>query len=227
MCGRYALHASAEELQARLSLSGVPDFAPRYNLTPSQQVPAILVRDGVRELVPIRWGLVPHWARDPRIGWMVNARSETVADKPVFRNAFRRRRCLIPASGYYEWRVQIGAKRPYYIHLADTPVFAFAGLWENWQRDGPGIDSCTIITTEANDILRPIHERMPVILAPGQYRQWLDPTEQDAGVLLEMLRPYPGPDTRAYPVTTRVNNPRYDDAACMLAIAAETPDRAW
>lgn len=227
MCGRYALHARPEELQAQLSLSSVPDFALRYNLAPSQQVPTVIVRDCVRELVPMRWGLVPHWARDPRIGYrMVNARSETVADKPAFRNAFRRRRCLIPASGYYEWRARIGAKRPYYIYLVDTPVFAFAGLWEHWQGDGLGIESCTIITTEANDVLRPIHERMPVILAPGQYRQWLDPAEHDAGVLLDMLRPYPGPGTQAYPVTTRVNNPRYDDAACMLAVAAEAPDRA-
>lgn len=225
MCGRYALHAGPEELQAHLGLSSVPDFAPRYNLAPSQQVPAVKVRDGVRELVPMRWGLVPHWANDPRIGYrMVNARSETLADKPAFRNAFRQRRCLIPASGYYEWSAQVGAKRPYFIHLIDTAILVFAGLWEHWQGDGLGIDSCTIITTEANGVLRAIHERMPVILAPGQYRQWLNPAEHDAGVLQDMLHPFPGQDTRAYPVSTRVNNPRYDDIACMLGVAAEAPD---
>jgi len=173
--------------------------------------------DGQRELVLLRWGLVPFWAKDPGIGArMINARSETVAEKPAFRAAFRRRRCLVPADGFYEWRRLERGKQPFYVRLRDERPFAFAGLWEHWEGpDETAIDSCTLLTTEPNDLIRPVHSRMPVILSPKDYDLWLDPGVQKAELLQPLLRPYPSEGMLAYPISTWVNKPKNDSPRCI------------
>jgi putative SOS response-associated peptidase YedK len=170
MCGRYALHANPEVVALMFGLSEVPAFAARYNIAPTAQV--LVIREGGGAL--LRWGLVPRWAKDPSIGArMNNARAETVAEKPSFREAYRRRRCLIPASGFYEWKLEDGRKQPYYIHPADGQLFAFAGLWEQWAAPDRTLETCAIITTESNAKMLAVHERMPVIVSPGEYSRWL------------------------------------------------------
>src|SRR4051794_17635833 len=223
MCGRYTLLASPEELRELFGLDEVPDLAPRYNIAPSQQVAAVRRVAGQerRELVPLRWGLIPPWADDPAIGnRLINARAKAVADKPSFRSALRCRRCLVLADGLFEWQSLQGKKQPYYFRLRDGRPFAVAGLWERWSRGGHGaVESCTLITTEANDLVRPLHERMPVILPPDGYEVWLDPAVQRPGQLQPLLRPYRAEEMTAYPVSVRVNSPRNDDAGCVEAVA--------
>lgn len=166
----------------------------------------------------VQWGLVPSWAKDPKIGnRLINARAESVADKPAFRAAFRRRRCLVPADGYYEWQKRPGGKLPFLIHLPHDRPFAFAGLWEAWRPPGSdeSLYTCTVITTDANERTRPIHDRMPVILNPEHYNLWLDPKLQDASKLQPLLRPLESSELHADPVSTRVNSPRNDDPGCV------------
>ncbi len=203
------------EVADLFGLADVPDLAPRYNIAPTQPVAAVRVADAGRELARLRWGLIPPWAKDRKLA-QINARSETAADKPMFRTAFRKRRCLIPASGFIEW-THTGArkKQPFCIRLIDDKPFAFAGLWERWQGpDGP-VDSCAILTAEANELVRPVHERMPCILDRRHFGQWLDPTEQDAAALAPLLRPFAADRRRAYPVSPLVNSPKNDDARCI------------
>jgi putative SOS response-associated peptidase YedK len=168
----------------------------------------------------LRWGLVPCWAKDVRIGnQLLNARAETAAEKPAFRSALRRRRCLIPADGFYEWQRRDGAKQPFCFRLRGDHVFAFAGLWEHWQDPaGNPLETCTILTTQANDLVRPIHERMPVILPSLHFAEWLSPDLQDPGRLLALLGPCPAEDMRAYPVSAWVSNPRHEDARCLAPL---------
>ncbi len=177
---------------------------PRYNIAPTQQVLTIRQREGLPEAVELRWGLIPSWADDPMIGnRLINARAETVATKPAFRRAYERRRCLILADGFYEWKKQGKAKQPYFIHRPDDQPFAFAGLWEWWKGNGLEIASCTIITTEANEMMRPLHGRMPVLLDERDYARWLDvATEAD-----DLLRPGAEDLLEAYTVSTKVNSP--------------------
>jgi putative SOS response-associated peptidase YedK len=172
---------------------------------------------GDREFVLLRWGLVPFWAKDPKIGSrMINARSETVATKPAFRAAFRRRRCLVLADGFYEWQKVQGGKQPHYVRLKDGSPFAFAGLWERWQGESQGmVESCTLLTTEPNDLIRPLHNRMPVILQPQAYSLWLDTETDDAQALQALLRPFPSEGMLAYPVSRWVNSPANDDQRCI------------
>jgi putative SOS response-associated peptidase YedK len=195
---------------------------PRYNIAPTQ--PIAVVRQQAegdsRELLFCRWGLVPSWARDPKeyAAKCINARAETVADKPAFRAAFRQRRCLIPADGFYEWKA-LGAgkkKQPFYFTLKDSQPFAFAGLWELWHRPGGDepLQTCTILTTDANATVRPVHERMPVFLDPKDYGRWLDPSRRDPGEMLELLQSYGG-ELVSYPVSTRVNAAQHDDPECI------------
>ncbi|MCZ6603891.1 MAG: SOS response-associated peptidase, partial [Alphaproteobacteria bacterium] len=197
MCGRYTLTTPSQAIVDLFALDPGPNLAPRYNIAPTQAVFAVrLDPSGGREAAQLRWGLVPSWAKDPQIGnRMINARAETVREKPSFRSAFKGRRCLIAADGFYEWQKQKpgtkGGKQPYWITLADRGPFAFAGLWEHWT-DGQGskLETCTIVTCPANDLVAPIHPRMPVILGPQDHAQWLDPeTAPDAAASL--LRPYP------------------------------------
>jgi putative SOS response-associated peptidase YedK len=170
MCGRFALHTHPDVVALMYGLGAVPDYAPRYNIAPTSQV--LIIRKN--EAAMVRWGLVPRWAKDPSIGAkMNNARAETVAEKPSFREAYRKRRCLIPANGFYEWKPEGGHKQPYYIYPASGELFAFAGLWEQWN----DLQTCAIITTDSNEKMSAVHERMPVILAPAEHASWLDGAE--------------------------------------------------
>ncbi len=186
----------------------------RYNVAPSQDILVIRQSEsGERTAAPLKWGLIPHWAKDPTIGnRMINARGETVAEKPSFRSAFKRRRCIIPASGFYEWGPSGAGKWPYYITAADGPLLSFAGLWERWRApDGEPLESCTIITTNANESLARIHQRMPVCLPEASYADWLDP-EATGETCLALLKPLPGSAFEIRPVAKAVNNPRNDSA---------------
>ena len=219
MCGRFTLTDPNVDLAVQFNLPEIPDMQPRYNIAPTQPVAAVrATRDGsARELVMLQWGLIPFWAKDPTIGArMINARSETAAEKPSFRAAFRRRRCLIVADGFYEWQKQNGAKQPFFIHLRDARPFAFAGLWEHWEGpDDSIIESCTLLTCNPNDFLRTVHNRMPVILDPGDYDLWLDQQVQDPERLQPLLRPYPAREMEVYPVSRFVNKPANDSPQCI------------
>jgi putative SOS response-associated peptidase YedK len=215
MCGRYTLATTPEALADAFALTEVPDFPRRYNIAPTQPV-ATIVQDGKtprRKFRLMRWGLIPSWAKDPAIGnKLINARAETVQEKPSFRNAFKRRRCLIPADGFYEWqKIKGSSKQPYYFHLNDGKLFAFAGLWESWN----DIETCTILTTAANDLLQPVHDRMPVIVGPQLYDTWLSTNIQDPDPLLPILEPYSPEPMAAHPVGTWVNTPSNDDPRCI------------
>jgi putative SOS response-associated peptidase YedK len=223
MCGRFTLRTTASVLIEQFQLSGAPDLAPRFNIAPSQQVPVVRSKQDAaeRELVMMHWGLVPSWAKDPLIGnRMINARAETAATKPSFRSAFKRRRCLVMADGYYEWQKQRRQKQPFHIQRRDQRPFAMAGLWEQWSgpstdNAGVALQSCTIITTDANELTRPIHDRMPVILDERDYRTWIDPNVQDRQVIEPLLQPFDSEMLVAEPVSTYVNNPRNEDPKCI------------
>lgn len=207
MCGRFTLATSGTQLAAQFALTEVPQLAPRYNIAPTQSVAAVRAAANGRELALLRWGFVPVWAKDPSIGArMINARAETAAEKPSFRTALRQRRCLIPADGFYEWQAVPGGKQPFYFHMADGAPFALAGLWERWKSpEGAPLESCTILTTEANDLLRPFHDRMPVIIAPEEYARWLDPALRDPEAVHDLLSPYDSDLMAAHPVSREVN----------------------
>src|SRR2546422_685407 len=212
MCGRYTLMTPVEQLSELFQFPEIITLKPRYNIAPSQSVAVVrrLPDDTDRKLAMLRWGLIPAWVKDPaKARQPINAKSETVAELPTFRSAFRKRRCLIPADGFYEWKQEGGRKQPVYIRMKDREPFAFAGLWERWVgEEDDFIESCTILTTEPNELLEPIHNRMPVILAPNDYDLWLDPDEQEVSRLKPLLRPYSPNEMTYYPVNLRVNNPR-------------------
>ena len=222
MCGRYTLTCTSDVIAEEFRLEAVPDLQPRYNVAPSQWVAC--VRAGLpspkREAVTLRWGLIPSWAGDPAMGMkLINARAETVAEKPSFRKPFRERRCLVLADGYYEWKRKDSRKQPYHIRLSSERPFAFAGLWDRWTgADGKTIDSCAILTTTPNERLASIHDRMPVILPPAAYEPWLDPGLRDTMHLAPFLTPYPADAMVAVPVSWLVNDPRVDDARCLEAL---------
>jgi putative SOS response-associated peptidase YedK len=225
MCGRFTLRTPLARVAELFELGPPDEWAlrqpPRFNIAPSQEVAAIRQRaDGRRELVPLTWGLVPRWADDPAIGnRMINARAESVATRPAFRDAFRRRRCLVLSDGFYEWQKRGGAKQPYYIRLKEDRPFAFAGLWDYWDKSARPIESCTIITTDANDLVRPLHDRMPVILHRDAARQWLDAAGEDQARLQALLCPYAADEMVAYPVSSLVNSPRHDLPECIDSAA--------
>jgi putative SOS response-associated peptidase YedK len=217
MCGRYTLATPKERLAEEFGFENSSvELPPSYNIAPTQGVAAVLEEGGQRRLEVLRWGLIPPWADDPQIGSrMINARSETASEKPSFRRAFRERRCLIPADGFYEWRRTNGAKQPYYIHMQDGRPFAFAGLWESWSKGGEGeVRTCTILTTGANAIVGEIHERMPVIVAPDAYEIWLD-SASEKDELRGLLAPFSEEEMEAYPVSRFVNSPSNNDPRCV------------
>lgn len=199
----------------------VEPLEPRFNIAPTQPVAVVRFGPGARQLARLTWGLVPSWARDASIGSrLINARAESVADKPAFRTAFRRRRCLVVADGFYEWRRSGAKKQPFFIRLRDDRPFGFAGLWESWEgADHSSLETCTIITTGPNELMKPIHDRMPVILASDAYERWLDPAVQEPEQLAPLLRSYPSDAMLALPVGTHVNNPRNDDPECIVPAA--------
>jgi len=227
MCGRFTLTADISTLQDSFPFVHMPegmqgDMQPRYNIAPTQPV-AVVPNDGKNQLDFFVWGLIPSWAKDPSIGSrMINARAETLQEKPSFRNAFRRRRCLVLADGFYEWRQDGGRKTPMYIHLVSGKPFAFAGLWESWNApDASNVLSCTIITTQPNDLMASIHNRMPVILPETAYPLWLEAGEQDVRRFVELLKPFPSEQMQAYPVSPLVNSPKNDQPNLIARLSGE------
>ena len=222
MCGRFTLFEADNILSKEFGVSGIPPLSPRYNISPSQPVAAVRAAPAGsgRELALLRWGLIPSWSKDPAIGnRLINARAETAREKPSFRNAFRRHRCLIPTNGFYEWQRQERGKQPYFVRMRDDRLFAFAGLWDRWESPDKGvIETFTILTTAANAVLAPIHDRMPVILPPAEYARWLDPGLLDTDSLGPLLVPFPAEDMLALPVSPRVNAPTVDDEKCMALL---------
>jgi putative SOS response-associated peptidase YedK len=222
MCGRYTLNQPAQALAPTFSIQEVLDLKPQYNIAPTQMVATILhdTESERRELQQLRWGLIPSWARDPSIGAkMINARAETVAEKPSFRAAFKRRRCLVVADGFYEWQQQEKKKQPFYFRLQDAQPFGFAGLWEQWQPpEGEEITTCTILTTNANELMLSVHHRMPVILHPKDYDLWLNPQFSASDTLQQLLQPYSPEAMTAYPVSTIVNSPKNNNPECIVPI---------
>ena len=217
MCGRFTLVSPFAVVAERFGAAAPAGLRPRYNIAPGQDILCV-VADGARRIEPMRWGLIPFWAKDPSIGnRLINARAETLAVKPSFRGAFAKRRCLIAADGFYEWRQAGRRKVPVYVFLKSREPFGFAGLYEVWKApDGREIRTCTIITTGANDLVRPIHDRMPVIVPETLEDRWLDPAEKDRGLLESVLMPYPAEAMEAYEVTPAVNNAAHDGPDCIL-----------
>ena len=222
MCGRYTQTKTGEAIARTFNLTTSPDPTPRYNIAPTQPVCAIAQPHQDREYRIFQWGLIPSWAKDPAIGnRMINARAETVAEKPSFRAAFKRRRCLVIADGFYEWKREGKQKQPFYIQMVDQSLFGMAGLWEIWESgDGSYIESCTILTTEPNALMQPIHNRMPVILRAQDYDLWLDPQQQKREALEPLLAPSDAGMMQAYAVSKTVNNPRNETPECIEAVAA-------
>jgi putative SOS response-associated peptidase YedK len=221
MCGRYTLRKPATEIAEEFDLPEVPVLMPRFNVAPTQNVAVVRLEPDqrVRGLDTLRWGLIPSWADDPSIGnRMINARAETVAEKPAFRHALKAKRCLVVADGFFEWQKIDGRKQPFYIKMRDDHPFAFAGLWERWTRGDEPVESCTIITTGANELMQPIHDRMPVIVPKPAYDLWLDPTIKDPKRLQPLLAPYPSDEMVAYTVSTVVNSPKNDVEACVQRV---------
>lgn len=221
MCGRYVINVDSDTIQQAFDLDRVVDFAPRYNVAPTQYAP-VITNESSKELSMYRWGLVPSWAKEISIGSkMINARADGIAEKPSFRSAFKRRRCLVPVTGFYEWQKGEGkTKTPMYIHLKDQELFALAGLWEVWHSpDGDELRTFTIITTDANDFMTPIHNRMPVILRKADYATWLDPDEVPASVLQPLLKPFDPRQMDAYEVSRAVNTPSIDEPDLIRPVA--------
>ncbi len=221
MCGRFTYRLTWAQIVDlyRLTDKAEPLFslAPRYNVAPSQRVPIIRERDGRREAALLRWGLIPSWAKDAAISYKtINARAETIATVPFFRAAFKARRCIIPASGFYEWQKTGTRKQPYLIEAEDESPLSFAGLWERWDHGPEPLETFTIITTTPNELLAPIHDRMPVILDPADFDAWLTPGPSP--IAQAILRPYPAERLRAFPISTRVNSTKNDDPAIIEPI---------
>jgi putative SOS response-associated peptidase YedK len=214
MCGRYELHTPVEEVARRFGAvltDAARALPPRYNIAPTLLVPVLRHGRYGREIEAMTWGFTPSWAKDRSGVKPINARAETVFDRRMFRNAIARRRCLLPADGFYEWQQGQARKQPYRICMADGSLLALAGVWEYWAQEGhEPLLSCAIVVTDANRLMATIHERMPVIVAPRDYARWLDPALSDRAAIEPMLSPFPAEPMRAYPISTRVNNAKND-----------------
>jgi len=222
MCGRYRLSRRKQLVEAYFDSTGEDDWAPRYNIAPTQPIPVIRQspKEPVRELSLLKWGLIPSWAKDPSgSASMINARAETAGTKPAFREALKFRRCLIPADGFYEWVRTGKGKQPYCFQVNQGELFAFAGLWDRWKNpSGDWIKTCSILTTVPNAIAATVHDRMPVILDHDSYDLWLDPGMRDAAAASHLLKPYDAGLMRSYPVSTRINHVANDDAECSAPV---------
>ena len=223
MCGRYRLSWRKQLVEEYFaSVFGKEEWNPRYNIAPTQSVPVIRQnpKEPVRELSLVRWGLIPSWAKDSSLAaQLINARSETAGTKPAFRDALKSRRCLIPADGFYEWQRMGKAKQPYCFEVNEGQLFAFAGIWDRWKDpSGNTVETCSILTTTANAVTSPVHDRMPVILDPDSYDLWLDPGMRNVSVASELLRPYDARLMRCYPISTRINHVGNDDEECSAAV---------
>jgi putative SOS response-associated peptidase YedK len=223
MCGRYRLSRRKQIIEEHFdSVSGEEEWSPRYNIAPTQPIPVIRQnpKEPVRELSLVRWGLIPSWAKDPSVAAkMINARSETAATKPAFRDAMKFRRCLIPADGFYEWARTGKGKQPYCFEVNDGKLFAFAGIWDRWKDAGGKIlETCSILTTAPNALTSPVHDRMPVILDPDSYDLWLDPGNRDASAASDLLKPFDARLMRCYPLSTRINSVVNDDEECSAPV---------
>lgn len=216
MCGRYALTSPPALIAERFQLLWTPEIEPHYNIAPSQMVPVVRETGHGRELTLLKWGLIPRWAKNAHIGAkLINARAESVAEKPAFRDAYRRRRCLVPADAFYEWKGVAGHKQPYCIRMRDHGLFAIAGLWEHWVTpDGQAVESCAIVTVAANALVGELHERMPLIVAPADYDAWLAARPDQSGLPLAVA----AEEMVSYPVAPAVSNARNDDPACLTPI---------
>jgi putative SOS response-associated peptidase YedK len=230
VCGRTNLTATPEELAEAFALDEIPALAPRYNIAPTQPIPAVRVHaSGKRRLGLLRFGLVPHWAKDASVGArLINARSETAKARPAFKEPFRERRCLVPATGFYEWRRVDRSRQPYLVRRKDGRPMGLAAVWDLWRpaprAEGEPIESCAILTTPANELVARLHDRMPLVLDAADYALWLDPEVMDPNRLLPLLRPYPAEEMVALPVSPRVNSPHNDDPSLVEPIeAADTP----
>ncbi|MGF1482456.1 MAG: SOS response-associated peptidase [Cyanophyceae cyanobacterium] len=219
MCGRFTLTATGKEIAQHFDLKEAPIQSPRYNIAPTQAITTVVMQSQ-RQVQQMRWGLIPSWAKDRKMGnRLINARIETAADKPSFRHSLKHKRCLVVADGYYEWQRQQDKKQPYYFQLAQGQLFAFAGLWDSWQSpDGETIVSCTILTTAASQQVSPVHDRMPVIVSPDFYSQWLNPSLQEPKQLLPMLESDIYQRLGFYPVSPVVNRPTHDSDDCIRSL---------
>ncbi|HEV2627539.1 MAG TPA: SOS response-associated peptidase [Pseudolabrys sp.] len=221
MCGRYAITSAPEALRALFGYTEQPNFPARYNIAPTQPIAIVRLVEGKREFALVRWGLLPSWVKNPNeFSLIINARGESVCDKPAFRAAMKRRRCLIPADGFYEWQASgKGPKQPFYIHARSGKPMAFAGLWETWEGpNGEEVDTAAIVTTRANRTLSPLHDRMPVIIAPDAFDLWLNCGEVDARTAEALIQPAPDDLLEAWPVSTAVNRTANDNAALILPL---------
>jgi putative SOS response-associated peptidase YedK len=224
MCGRFAQRSDPRRIANEFKVADMPQVEARYNIAPTQDILSIRRAEDNREAVFLKWGLVPSWAKDVSIGAkLINARSETVTEKPSFREAFKKRRCIIPADGFYEWQRTEGKKQPFFFQMKDESPFVFAGLWERWQGvGGEAIESCTILTTEANDVLRPVHDRMPVIQHSDDYELWLDEDVRKRELLKDLMQPYPAEEMMSYPVSMAINSPHNQGATLIERMAVNS-----
>lgn len=223
MCGRYVILSPPDAMRQVFGYAEQPNFPPRYNVAPTQPVPVVILESGARHFRLMRWGLIPAWVKDPRqFSLVINARAETVLDKPAFKNAMKRRRCLLPADGYYEWHQSEGRKRPFYIRPRDSALMAFAGLAETWVGpNGEELDTVAIVTTAAHGDLATLHSRVPVTIAPEDYARWLDGNATDVAKVMPLLRASADGEYIWHEVSTRVNRVANDDAQLVLPISAE------
>lgn len=222
MCGRYTLTAEIDQVKTRFRITTVTvDYQPRYNIAPGQMVATVIEDAGERRLGQLRWGLVPFWAKDEKLAFkMINARAETVHEKPAYKHAFQRKRCIIPADGFYEWKTTSDCKQPMRITLKSEEIFGMAGLFDTWAApDGRKVHTCTILTTKPNELIADIHDRMPVILRPEDEDIWLNRDAYHQDLLLSLCQPYPAEEMRAYPVSKMVGNVKYDQPDCIQEIA--------
>ncbi|PLR98802.1 SOS response-associated peptidase [Bacillus sp. T33-2] len=219
MCGRFSLYETVDSLQVEFGFDFDGELEPRYNIAPGQNILAVLGGDARRRGMMLRWGLIPFWATDENIGYrLINARAETLDEKASFKKPLKSSRCLIPADGFYEWKKEESSKRPFRFAMKNEKPFAFAGLWETWNKNGNTIHSCTIITTTANDVTRKVHERMPVILPAEEQEIWLDHSIQDADYLKSLLKPYDAEEMKCFEVSPRINSARNEGRELILPL---------